>query len=372
MSRTQHRWSIHAVCGGSRARGRRAGRGSSAVRGPPCWPEPVRAARRTARPWPRVTSFTPVTRVSPTPPTVIQAARLTFFSRLLSQNQRGRRVLEGAGSHAPASVVVAHRQYRTGDGQVQPYRPRIVRCERGDDRGATVGITGMAALAQGFFCPIEFCPIEFCPIEQGRPLDANHGLPLRPPQDSSAGPLEGQHPSGQCHGQRREAVTSQPRQPRAREGMEAARAPRIGGVVSTSDAGGSALGSRVSRIAGAARQRKEQFACLPGHFVGPHHPQPVHGRSQIRVEFCGQARPDLGTGREIRYKAISPAHGDLLSHVANPRVTLDPRLLLAFFLVGRRQSRRGTKRLVTPAVPRRPRPSAPAGRPGPRRGSARR
>ena len=48
----------------------------------------------------------------------------------------------------------------------------------------------------------------FYPVGQGRPLDADHGLPLRPPQHSSAAPLEGQHPPGQCNGQRREAAAA--------------------------------------------------------------------------------------------------------------------------------------------------------------------
>jgi len=99
------------------------------------------------------------------------------------------------------------------------------------------------------------------PIEPGRPLDANHGLPLSPPQHSSAGPLEGQHPSGQRHGQRREAAAGgQPREPPARQGVEAARAPRIGGVMSAPGAPTPALGPCVSRIAGTARQRNEQIA----------------------------------------------------------------------------------------------------------------
>jgi len=37
-------------------------------------------------------------------------------------------------------------------------------------------------------------------------------------------------------------------------------------------------------------------------------------------EFSGQARPGVGTGHEVRYQAISAAHGDLFSQVANPRV----------------------------------------------------
>jgi hypothetical protein len=249
-----------------------------------------------------------------------EATRVTLTharSLALGQDQRCRRVLGRAGSRAPASVVVAHRQHRTGDGQVQPDRPRIARCGSGDDSEATVGITGIAAPDR------ESC----CPIEGGWPVDANHGLPLRPPQHSSAVPLEGQHPSGQRHGQRCEAAAGgQPREPPARQGVEAARAPRIGGVVSTSDALEPALGPGVSRIAGTARQRDEQIAPLPGQLVGPHHPLPVHGRSQMLVEFSGQAGPGAGTGDEVRYQAISAAHGDLFSPVANPRVTSDRRL----------------------------------------------
>ena len=134
-------------------------------------------------------------------PRARRGARLAGAWRLrpgplaLGQDQRCRRMLEHAGPRAPAGVVVAHRQHRTGDGQVQPHRPRIARCHSGDDSEATVGIVGTAAPARDFFPP----------VGPGRPLDADHGLPLRPPQHSSAGPLEGQHPSGQCHGQRREA-----------------------------------------------------------------------------------------------------------------------------------------------------------------------
>ena len=211
----------------------------------------------------------------------------------LGQNQRCWRVPGRAGPHAPAGVVMAHRQLRAGDGQVQPHRPRIARCGSADDSGATVGITGVAARA----------PDSFCPIEQGRPLDANHGLPLRPPQHSSAGPLEGQHPPGQCNGQRREAaIDGQPRQPPAREGVEATRAPRIGGLVSAPEP---ARGPCVSRIARTARQRDEQIARLPGQLVGPHHPQPVHGRGQMLFEFFGQARP------RRRYRPRSQLPDDL-------------------------------------------------------------
>jgi hypothetical protein len=35
-------------------------------------------------------------------------------------------------------------------------------------------------------------------------------------------------------------------------------------------------------------------------------------------EFSGQARLGVGTGHEVRYQAISAAHGDLFSEVANP------------------------------------------------------
>jgi hypothetical protein len=38
------------------------------------------------------------------------------------------------------------------------------------------------------------------------------------------------------------------------------------------------------------------------------------------LEFSGQAGPGAGTGFEVRYQAISSAHGDLFSHMANPRV----------------------------------------------------
>jgi hypothetical protein len=37
-------------------------------------------------------------------------------------------------------------------------------------------------------------------------------------------------------------------------------------------------------------------------------------------EFFGQVRPGVGTGHEVSYQAISAAHGDLFSQVANPRV----------------------------------------------------
>jgi hypothetical protein len=42
-------------------------------------------------------------------------------------------------------------------------------------------------------------------------------------------------------------------------------------------------------------------------------------------EFSGQARPGAGTGHEIRYQAISPAHGDLFSHVASYFPLKNPR-----------------------------------------------
>jgi len=148
----------------------------------------------------------------------------------LGQNQRCRRALERAGPDAPARVVVAHRQHRSGDRQVQPYRPRIARSGSGDGSGATVGIIRMAALT-----------LDFCYLT-------------------------------------------------------------------------------VSRIARTARQRDEQIACLPGPLVGPHHPQPVYGRGHMFLEFSGQAGPGAGTGFEVRYQAISSAHGDLFSHMANPRV----------------------------------------------------
>ena len=124
------------------------------------------------------------------------AWRLRSGRLALGQDQRCRRVLERAGPRTPAGVIVAHQQHWRGDGQVQPHRPRIARCRSGDNSGATVRIIGIAALAQD----------SFHPIGQGRPLDANHGLPLRPPQHPFTGPLEGQHPSGQCNGQRREAA----------------------------------------------------------------------------------------------------------------------------------------------------------------------
>ena len=102
---------------------------------------------------------------------MVGAWRLRSGPLALGQNQRCRRVLGRARPRAPAGVVVAHRQHRRGDGEVQPHRPRIARCGSGDDNGAAFGITGITALAQDFFCP----------TGQGRPLDANHGLPLRPP-----------------------------------------------------------------------------------------------------------------------------------------------------------------------------------------------
>ncbi len=197
-------------------------------------------------------------------------------------------MLEYAGLRAPAGVVVAHRQHRTGDGQVQPHRPRIARCRSGDDGEATVGIVRTAAPARDFFRP----------VEPGRPLDADHGLPLRPPQHSSAGPLEGQHPSGQCHGQRREAAApadGKPRQPPAREGVETARAPRIGGAVSAPGAPRQALGPGVSRIAGTAPQRNEQIARLPGQLVGPP-PRPAGTGRKAPPSSCTAFRRTAAAG----------------------------------------------------------------------------
>jgi pimeloyl-ACP methyl ester carboxylesterase len=199
---------------------------------------------------------------------------------------------------------MALHQHRRGDGQVQPHRPRIARCRSGDDSEAAVGIVRMAPLAQD----------SSHPIGQGGPLDADHGLPLRPPQHPCAGPLEGQHPSGQCNGQRREAATGrQPRQPPAREGVEAARAPRIGGVVGASGASEPALGPGVSRIARTACQRNEQIACLPGQLVGPHHPQPVHRPPAWKTLPCWYL---LGT----EDKAIPPALQRFMAERANATI----------------------------------------------------
>ena len=74
-----------------------------------------------------------------------------------------------------------------------------------------------------------------------------------------------------------------------------------------------ALGPCVGRITRTAGQRDEQIAHRQSQFVGPHHPQPVHGSGQMLVEFLGQARPDGCTGHEVRYQATSTAHGDLFS-----------------------------------------------------------
>src|SRR5262249_9495745 len=85
--------------------------------------------------------------------------------------------------------------------------------------------------------------------------------PPRPPQHSLVGPLVGQHPSRQGNGQRRAvAADGQPQQTPAGEGVEATRAPRIGGVVGAPEP---ALGRCVSRIPGTARQRKEPVAYGP-------------------------------------------------------------------------------------------------------------
>jgi hypothetical protein len=83
--------------------------------------------------------------------------------------------------------------------------------------------------------------------------------------------------------------------------MEAARALRIGGIMSASATPPPALGLGVSRITGTARQWNEQFALLPGQLVGPHHPQSVDGRGQMLSELFGQARPGVGTSHEVRY-----------------------------------------------------------------------
>ena len=77
---------------------------------------------------------------------------------------------------------------------------------------------------------------------------------------------------------------------------------------------------------GTARQRNEPIARLPGQLAGPHHPLPVHGRGQVLCEFSAQARPHASPGHQVRYQAISAAHGELLSQAANPRAILHRRL----------------------------------------------
>ena len=108
-------------------------------------------------------------------------------------------------THQPG--VVAHRQHRSRDGQVQPYRPRIARCDSGDDSGATVGIIGMAARGRTSSVRLD----RACRLNQAdRSIrttvcrSARHSTP--PPAV-----LQGQHPSGQGNGQRGEvAIGGQP------------------------------------------------------------------------------------------------------------------------------------------------------------------
>ena len=224
------------------------------------------------------------------------AWRLRPGSLGLEQNQRCRRVFGHAGRQAPAGVVMAHRQHRTGDGQVKPHWPRIARCACGDDSGATVGITGMAALARDCSCP----------PGQVRPPGADHGLPLRPPQHSFAGPLQGQHPPGQRNGQRREAVTGgQPRQPPARQGVKAARAPRFGGVVSALGAPEAALGPwrpPDSRNRPSAERTDRPLA-------GPAcRPTPPRARSRSWSDALGVLRAGQAG---CRCRLRSPLEGDL-------------------------------------------------------------
>src|SRR5215472_17820281 len=53
---------------------------------------------------------------------------------------------------APAGLVMADRQHRRGDGRCSRTRPE----SRGVTAGATVGIIGMAALAEDSFGPIDW------------------------------------------------------------------------------------------------------------------------------------------------------------------------------------------------------------------------
>src|ERR1700761_1284050 len=103
--------------------------------------------------------------------------------------------------------------------------------------------------------------------------------------------------------------------------METARALWIGGAVSTAGASGAALGPGIGRIAAIAPQRNEPATALPGQLVGPYHPYPVRSHGQVFLEFPGDTRTGAGAGLEVCYQAISPAHGELLSRVANTRVT---------------------------------------------------
>ena len=213
-------------------------------------------------------------------------------------------------AHQPAS---SWHIARTGEetGTFSRIGPRIVRCDSGQYSEAAVGIVGVAALAQDFFHP----------VGPGGLIDANYGLPLRPPQHLFVGPLKGQHPSGQGNGQRREVATDgKPRQPPAREGVETARATRIGGVMSASDAPSQALGAGVNRVGGTAfsgtNRSPASRASLWAHTT--HRPSTV----TVLFEFFGQVRPGGRTSHEVRYQATSVAHGDLFCEVANRRVTL--------------------------------------------------
>ena len=201
-------------------------------------------------------------------------------------------------TRAPAGVVVAHRQRWRGDGQIQPDRPRITRCGRGDDGKAAVRIAGMAGNWPRTASVRSKGPAARCgPRSAAPPATALLRRPTR-------------RPSTRPGHARRSAA-------RRRMGSPAA----------------SGLTGRGSRTCTSDRGRRERpdARIRPWRQPGSRGP-PVSGMNRspacraslcahtthspstvvVRCSSSSSGRPGwaLGAGHEIRYQAISPAHGD--------------------------------------------------------------
>ncbi len=198
-------------------------------------------------------------------------------------------------AHQPASSS-AHRQHRAGDGKVQPDRPRIARCGSGDDGEAGDRRDhGMAAPDR------ESC----CPIERGWPVDANHGLPLRPPQHSSAAHSKA---STRPDSATVNAVNRRPTGSPGNLRLDRAWKPHVHpGWGRGERFGRPGTGSRacVSRIAGGtARQRDDRSPlCRASWWATP--PTARYGRSQVLAESPGTPGQAPVPAMKSAYQAIS-------------------------------------------------------------------